>query len=305
MGLSLCLGEVGPQGKELTEHGTAGLPIACYEDDLAAKAVPWHWHEELECIVVTEGTAILAVGMEKYTVTPGNGLFINAGAPHGCWSKGAGECRLHSVVFHPRLIGGSHGSIYWKKYLNPLLADISRKEVLLQEKVLWQQEAMLHIEQAWQVCVQEPKGYEFQIREELSKLLFLLCTNENLEGRRIPSAKEQRNGERIKFMLQFIQMHLSEEISIEDIARSSNISVSECLRCFRATVGVSPMRYVKQLRLELACELLQETTQKVADIAAQCGYEDESYFSKLFREAKGCTPSVYRQNKSALHFLAE
>lgn len=48
------------------KHGTAAFPIACYHDDLQTEPVPWHWHEELEVLVVSEGTILATAAGEKY-----------------------------------------------------------------------------------------------------------------------------------------------------------------------------------------------------------------------------------------------
>ena len=101
------------------------LPIACYHDDLQAEPVPWHWHEELEVLVVSEGMILATAGGEKFRLEKGEGLFINAGVLHGDWPLNAGSCRLHSMVFHPRLVGGNPDSVFWQKYLQPLLTDPS------------------------------------------------------------------------------------------------------------------------------------------------------------------------------------
>ena len=60
MALSLCRTTVDDSARELMEHGTAAFPIACYHDDLQAEPVPWHWHEELEVLVVSEGMIFAA-----------------------------------------------------------------------------------------------------------------------------------------------------------------------------------------------------------------------------------------------------
>ena len=126
MALSACNTETDSAGRELTVHGTAAFPIACYHDDLEAAPVPWHWHEELELLIASEGGVLAAAAGEKYTLAEGDGLFINAGVLHADWPLAVGRCRLHSVVFHPRLVGGSPDSVFWQKYLQPLLTDPSR-----------------------------------------------------------------------------------------------------------------------------------------------------------------------------------
>ena len=125
MALSACNTETDSAGRELTVHGTAAFPIACYHDDLEAAPVPWHWHEELELLIASEGGVLAAAAGEKYTLAEGDGLFINAGVLHADWPLAVGRCRLHSVVFHPRLVGGSPDSVFWQKYLQPLLTTSS------------------------------------------------------------------------------------------------------------------------------------------------------------------------------------
>lgn len=142
MALSLCRTTVDDSARELMEHGTAAFPIACYHDDLQAEPVPWHWHEELEVLVVSEGMILATAGGEKFRLGKGEGLFINAGVLHGDWPLNAGSCRLHSMVFHPRLVGGNPDSVFWQKYLQPLLTDPSRPCAVLRPTVDWQHEAI-------------------------------------------------------------------------------------------------------------------------------------------------------------------
>ena len=74
-------------------------------------------------------------------------------------------------------------------------------------------------------------------------------------------------------------------------------SESVLLRSFKKTVGVSPMRYLINYRIEKAGVLLLSTTSKSCDIAIQCGFNDFSYFTKLFHKKKGKTPIEYRNAK--------
>lgn len=104
-----------------------------------------------------------------------------------------------------------------------------------------------------------------------------------------------RDSERTKVMLQYIQEHYSEEISLLKIAESAHICESECLRCFRNVIGYSPIQYVKQLRIQKAAEMLLCTNWKISDIGQECGFQEMSYFAKTFRELKGCTPNAFRK----------
>ena len=176
MALSLCRTTVDDSARELMEHGTAAFPIACYHDDLQAEPVPWHWHEELEVLVVSEGMILATAGGEKFRLEKDEGLFINAGVLHGDWPLNAGSCRLHSMVFHPRLVGGNPDSVFWQKYLQPLLTDPSRPCAVLRPTVDWQHEAIEDMERAFRAVVNEIPGYEFKTRAALSEMIFQLVT---------------------------------------------------------------------------------------------------------------------------------
>ena len=294
MSLSQCISKIDKTGLELIEHGITSFPIACYHDDLQRESVDWHWHEELELIIVSEGSAIIAVDGEKYIVNKGSGFFINTGVIHSAWIYETPTCRFHSIVFHPRLVGGSHNSIFWLKYLSPILNNISFKGLFLDNSIQWQKDLLFNIDEVWYLCVNEEDGYEFEVRNILSKIIYLMskhldCIESNV------STKKLRDSHRMKNMLKYIDEHYSESITIDEIAESVSLSVSECLRCFRSTIGTTPIQYLKSFRIKKAAELLTNTEMKIVDIGIICGFQDMSYFSKTFRNIYGCTPSKYRR----------
>lgn len=297
MALSACIPNVDPHGRELVAHGTPLFPVACYADDLEADTVLWHWHEELEVIRVAEGRIAVNAEGGGWTLEAGEGCFITAGALHEARRSGEGPGRLHSLVFHPRLVGGSLESVFWQGYLQPLLSDASSRFVRLSGEVPWQGEALEAVEAAWRACAEEPPGFEFAVREGLSRVVALLMAHRP-PAREGPSEKALRDGERIRAMLRYIQEHYGEELTVAAIARSAAVSQSECLRCFKSTIGATPIQYVKQLRIQRAAELLASTGEKIADIGAACGFQEMSYFARTFRALKGRTPSQYRAERA-------
>lgn len=298
MAIRECVPGIDRWGRELLEHGTPLFPIGCYHDDLPRETVPWHWHEELEAAVVESGTLIVCTDGWSATVGPGGGFFINAGILHQAYSRDNQPCRLRSMCFHPRLVGGGMDSVFWQKYIQPLLSDDSCRGIQLDRSVPWEREALERIEAVWQECAEERPGYELRTRGLLSELVFLLLDARPPIQRR-PSVKELRIAERTKAMLQYIQEHFTEEIRVGDIARSAAVSESECLRCFRKIIGTTPARYVRQLRIQKAAGLLAGSEEKIVEIGARCGFQEMSYFARAFRDEMGCTPSEYRERKGA------
>jgi AraC-like DNA-binding protein len=280
-------------GRELVRHGSAQLPVSRHHSDLSHRSFPWHWHDEMEALLLTQGTAVIAAGSRRYTLTKGQGMFIPPGVRHSGWQQGTERCQLHSLVFLPRLVGGSPDSILWQKYINPVI-ERTEGAVVLSPELDWQREALDALEQGYQAMREKTSGYEFQVREQMSHMVFLLFSNLPQETA-APTERTIRNEERIKTMLTYIDDHFGEELTVADIADQAAISVSECLRCFHSTLGLTPIQYVKQLRLQRAAELLTSTNRRIADIAAQCGFQDISYFTRSFKAQEGMLPSEYRK----------
>ena len=293
MALSECKMIIDKTGLELVEHGKTDFPIACYNDDLGQFSVDWHWHEELELILVSEGSSIIAIENQRYIVNEGDGFFINSGILHGCWDYDNSSCRFHSIVFHPRLVGGEKDSIFWTQYIIPLLENTALKHLFLNHTISWQQEILECIENAWQACTKETTGYEFQTRNQLSWLTFLLFSHME-ENKADLSSHAKRTSNRMKQMLQYISGHYAENVTIEDLSKCASISESECLRCFKNTIGTTPIQYLKSYRIKKAAEFLTNTDARIIDIGLMCGFQDMSYFAKVFRQTYNCTPSEYR-----------
>ena len=66
------------------------------------------------------------------------------------------------------------------------------------------------------------------------------------------------------------------------------------MACFRRVLGLSPMEYLLNHRLEQACHLLLTTHWPVSQVAEACGFGDASYFGKAFRKKTGLSPAKYR-----------
>ena len=291
--VSDCTPTVDKYNQELVRHGTASFPLGCYNDDLSKKDVPWHWHEELEAAVVIKGSTAVTIGSKTYIIGAGDGFFVNSGALHDCRRIDQNDCIFRSVVFHPRLVGGSLESVFYQKYVLPVTENRAVEGMCLQSAIPWQKDAMEEINAAWTACAQEHVGYELTAREALGRFLDIMRRHmPAVEAR--PDAREVRNWERIKQMLQFIHRRYGEEISTGAIAQSASVSESECLRCFRSTIGTTPIQYLREYRVGQAVRLLGNTNARIADIAAECGFQDVSYFTKTFREMTGVTPKAYR-----------
>jgi AraC family transcriptional regulator len=93
------------------------------------------------------------------------------------------------------------------------------------------------------------------------------------------------------------RMHdLVADLDLQALAAESGYSRSHFLRMFEAATGLTPHRYLLQLRLERAQELIRKGSTSLIDIAALCGFSSHAHMSRVFRQLLGVTPSQYRRN---------
>ena len=241
------------KGRELVQHGSALFPIACYAEDLSSYSVAWHWHEEFEYVLCTKGPLHVDVNKTRLTLQTGQGVFINSGVLHAVEQAPEGTALLHSGVFHPRLVGGMD-TIFWQKLIRPMTQPDAPPFFLLDGLVPWQKQVLDCLHESWKAVSDEPFDYENRVRYYLSLALRLLST-QCVGGRTKVSQQEQIASERMKQMLRFVEEHYAEELTVQLIAGSVALSESACLRSFRQMLGITPIQYVKQYRVEKAAEL--------------------------------------------------
>lgn len=95
-------------------------------------------------------------------------------------------------------------------------------------------------------------------------------------------------------IVEYARGHLSERVSVSDIAQESGMSVATLERRFKEHLQLSPSGFLSQLRVSRACELLRDTPLNMTEIALECGYESPAAFSRAFRRATNQSPSAFR-----------
>jgi AraC family transcriptional regulator len=101
---------------------------------------------------------------------------------------------------------------------------------------------------------------------------------------------------RIRRLLEYIEQHLGEDLSLEAMAAEVDLSPLYLVRAFRSTVGQSPHQYVVARRVELARRMLCDTETPIAEIALATGFSSQSHLSNWFRRIVGVSPAAYRRH---------
>ena len=100
----------------------------------------------------------------------------------------------------------------------------------------------------------------------------------------------------------WMKRHLSDSISIEEIAKRFGMSQRSMHRRFRRAIDMSPLAYLQSSRIETASELLASTNLTVGEIAFRVGYQDQGHFNRIFQKKMAITPSEYGKTVRAKIF---
>lgn len=286
-----CEIKTNENNEELVQHGDYEFPCAVYFSDIdiyTASEIAWHWHKEIEIVVLYEGNVSLETAKESIILKKGDGVFINSEELHYFKKIGDEKCVLISYVFDKSLVIGDKGSIIERKYIEPLVQNKTLSLFKISETL------SRKLEEVFFEYEDKKFGVEINIRNILSSVLLEIII-ENREKLIEKKIYKNLDNQRIKGMLDFIQKNYSNELTLKEIGEAVFIGERETLRCFARTIGISPIEYLKKYRVKVAANLLTTTDLPVTEICIQCGFNSPSYFSKSFQRVFNVTPREYRK----------
>lgn len=146
----------------------------------------------------------------------------------------------------------------------------------------------------------EEKYRDFQVSQNRNDVfLNLLRLLEYMMDLILVTHKKGR-GDEMEIGLQFIEINLSEKLTLTDVANRVNISPTYFSKLFKEKMGVNFIEYLKQRRLLRGKILLGHTDLSVAEIAMETGFNEANYFSRVFKLQTGVSPTEFRQRKNYL-----
>ncbi|MEK9197215.1 helix-turn-helix domain-containing protein [Ureibacillus sp. 179-F W5.1 NHS] len=281
--------------KELTEHRTVVLPMACYEttiNDNINGFIPLHWHEEFQFVVVIKGEAMFQINEDKIIVREGEGIFINTGCLHMAKDQKGTGCVYICLNVSPSFVL-SHE--LYAHFVDPYIHATNIPYLRLSPKELWAYQILQSIKEISGIIKEKATYYEIDISMQLTSIW------KNLIKNGVPLEYEQKEAlknERMKEMLNWIHQHYAEKILLEDIAQAGHLSRSECCRYFKRYLKKTPLSYVTDYRIQKSFILLQQSHLNVTDVAYLVGFNSTSYFIEQFKKSMKITPLAYKKMKT-------
>ncbi|MEO0536935.1 MAG: AraC family transcriptional regulator [Cyanobacteria bacterium P01_A01_bin.123] len=99
--------------------------------------------------------------------------------------------------------------------------------------------------------------------------------------------------QRLGSVLDYIEAHLTEDLSLADLALTAGLSKFHFSRLFKDVIGLTPHKYVLKRRIERATQVLKQGDLTIAQVAHTFGFTDQSHFTRVFKQVKGVTPKLF------------
>ena len=143
-------------------------------------------------------------------------------------------------------------------------------------------------------------SWPITVKALLLKMIGTLIDHDLLLHPTKPQKQDTEKAMTAKKAMTYIHQHYGQKLTLDQLARSINLSPQYYCKFFKATFGKTAIEYVNEYRIEKACQLLKQTDGKIIDIALSVGFDNFSYFIRKFKALKNMTPSAYRNSTSSV-----
>ena len=255
-----------------------------------------HAHEYSELVIVLGGRGTHLTDAENYSLEEGDVFVISGNTRHGF--RDAHNLQLCNIQFDPHQFLRGHRALDRMMGYHALfdLAPRSHGAGHFNERLHLSTEEMVYV-----TSLLASLKTEFEFREEgwdiVIKSTFLLLVS-NFSRLYARHKKDQGTPlVRMANVISHIQKHFRESLRIEDLARIAHLSASQFQRTFKRTYNTTPQKFIRQIRLHEACEMLKDPNRDITNIAFDNGFSSSSFFATQFRQHMGESPSQYRKRK--------
>ena len=288
--------------KENITHGDFILPFSIYKGTLSTSfpSIATHWHEEIEVIIVLDGSCDYRVNLNSFIVNKGDILIIASQSLHSLTCIPNKNMTWASFVFNMNMLKSSNTDGTLLKYIAPLLNHEHQLPIILKDNINCYPKIFDVIENIIYCYYEKDIAYELELKSLLFKFFSLLYKNNLIERNQSKNNLTINTTDKIKLVLNYINDHYSEDISINTLAELCEYSEYHFMRFFKKHIGLTCVQYINNLRLEKSSILLTSTNNAIMDISLEVGFDNLSYFNKLFKRKYNLTPKEFRTINSTI-----
>lgn len=271
--------------------------VKSFDYDALSEPYPLNWHERLELFVPVQGEGEFRMGERVTPFEPGDILVVDNLRLHGV-ERFAPSKRRRAVVitFLPEFVYTLGAPVCDSLFLSAFFAASEA-----QPRVGLADAASTPLHQALGQLVEcyytaaDPLEQQAGSKALLLQVLFHLRKHFGWnQETRAEYFRRREHSQSLSALDAHLRANFAERITVASAAAFAGMSETKFMKQFKSATGETFVSYLRRLRMERALQLLEETGLTVAEVAAEVGFADQSYFDKVFRGFFGRTPSSFR-----------
>ncbi len=282
--------------QETKSHGQGNFPFNIYlcSIPLDFTTVPLHWHNDMEIIYIKKGQGNVTVNLAPISVKEGDIVVVPPGQLHSIEQAENFSMEYENIIFNLNMLMTPLGDSCTEKFFQPLVQG----QILFPN--YFPTDSCLHpalslcLDTMDEICKTFPKGYQLAIKGQLFSFFYGLA----LASPAPLPLQKHKSLDHLKDILKYVETNYREKITITDAAGICGFSNSHFMKFFKSSMSVSFMDYLNDYRLTMAARLLLSSSDSIATIATETGFENLSYFNRVFKRKYKCTPSFFRTQSS-------
>lgn len=270
---------------EKKRHGTPDFPIEYYFIDKTHPryVMRAHWHNECELVRVLEGSFTAYLNNVKYELHGGDSLFIQG----GCLMQGFPDDAIYEcLVFDTAMLKRQRMADSEKYSFESLSSSFSFKNLISKNDVTLTGviiELFRSVREAGRFYELETVSLLYRLFFEMHSGGFIIQKDESYTDKGLHA---------VAVILEWIEKNLFEPISLSALSDAVGLSEKYICRIFKRFTSKTVMEYINEQRIENACLMLPKKS--ITEAAFASGFNDLSYFCKMFKRYKGTSPSKYK-----------
>lgn len=274
--------------KEDAKHGESFFPVQKYITNLSSEymGVTNHWHEEAELTLITSGKCIYKIDLVEYEVEEGDILFVPPLFLHSITLGNNKKVSSETYVFHLKFLGGNSTDICSTRYLAPIMNQEFSMPYVIKPNYPVYVSLRKIFNQINTTYDESIIGYELALKSLFLQTIFLLLQY----SKKVAVAETEKVSDKIKNVLDYIELHYSETITVSQLAKLCYFSDYHFMRFFKKHMNMTCVEYINNLRLEKAVELFEKGNSSIMEVSLSVGFHNLSYFHRAFKKKYRMTP---------------
>lgn len=257
----------------------------------------FHNHVDFsELVIVLNGHATHIVNNEESFIKKGNVFVINSGTSHAY--KDPYDFKICNIMYKPEMLHSAGSDLRTLNgfqalfILEPFYRSINPYKSKLNISIV----SLEYVTSLISIMIKEYEekihGYKTMLASRFMELIVYLSRQYDHQEKGIDASLLH-----LANAISYIEDHYLKQVTLEEIATKSDISIRHLNRLFRAYYLTTPIAYLQRLRLERACTLLKQTNLSITEISYQSGFNDSNYLTRQFKKTYGMSPKSFRNNE--------